>query len=133
MIPVETVPVIRGGGMKRAVERMNSSVIYLIHFKNLCKCYNEPQFSRTLNLCHAAPNENKKKTVVAILTSSTIDFFYSFIHMCIYCLGYFYPLLSPSLPSSTPQFQAEPVLPLSLILLKKRLKHNKGRESVFAS
>jgi hypothetical protein len=24
-------------------------------------------------------------------------------------------------------------LPLSLILLKKRLKHNKGRESVFAS
>jgi hypothetical protein len=30
MIPVETVP----------VEGVNSSVIYLIHCKNHCKCYN---------------------------------------------------------------------------------------------
>jgi hypothetical protein len=135
MIPVETVPVIRGGGMKRAVERMNSSMIYLTHFKNLCKCYNEPQFSTTLNLCHAAPSENKKKTVVAIPTSSTIDFFLIHLFTCAYIVWVISPPcpLPHSLPSSTPHFQAEPVLLLSLILLKKRLKHNKGRETVFAS
>jgi hypothetical protein len=38
MIPVETVPGIGGGG-RRAVEGMNSSMIYLIHCKNLCKCH----------------------------------------------------------------------------------------------
>jgi hypothetical protein len=41
--------------------------------------------------------------------------FYSFIHMSIHCLGHFCPLPPPSL-------QAEPVLPLSLILLKRRHK-----------
>jgi hypothetical protein len=52
--------------------------------------------------------------------------FYSFIHMCVYCLGHFSPLL-PSLTLSppSPHFQAEPVLPLSLILWKRRHKHNK--------
>jgi hypothetical protein len=34
------------------------------------------------------------------------------------------------LPFSPPQFQAGPVLPLSLILLKKRHKHNK-KDKVF--
>jgi hypothetical protein len=34
------------------------------------------------------------------------------------------PPPSPS-PTQTSHFQAEPVLPLSLILLKRRLKHNK--------
>jgi hypothetical protein len=29
-----------GGGWKRAAEGVNSSMIYLIHCKNLCKCYN---------------------------------------------------------------------------------------------
>jgi hypothetical protein len=54
-------------------------------------------------------------------------FYYSFIHMCIHCLGHFYPLpTSPTLsPLTLPHFQAEPVLPLSLILLKKKHKHNK--------
>jgi hypothetical protein len=46
--------------------------------------------------------------------------FCSFIHMCIHCLGHF-----STLPSSLPHFQAGPVLSLSLILLKKRHKHNK--------
>jgi hypothetical protein len=41
-------------------------------------------------------------------------------------LGHFssYPPLPPSFPTP-PLFQAEPVLPLSLILLKRRHKHNK--------
>jgi hypothetical protein len=53
-------------------------------------------------------------------------FYYSFIHMCIHCLGHITPLPpSPILSPSTSHFQAEPVLPLSQILLKKRHKHNK--------
>jgi hypothetical protein len=40
MRPVETVPGIRGGGMgERSGGGGNSSMIYLIHCKNLCKCY----------------------------------------------------------------------------------------------
>jgi hypothetical protein len=53
---------------------------------------------------------------------------YSFIHMCKHCLGHFSLLLpgSPgSFPPSPSHFQAEPVLPLSLILLNIRQKHNK--------
>jgi hypothetical protein len=54
-----------------------------------------------------------------------ILFFNSFIHMCIHCLGHFSTLLqSPPFPPNPSQFQAGPVLPLSLILLKKRHKHS---------
>jgi hypothetical protein len=39
MIPVEPVPGIGGkGGMKESGGRVNSSMIYLIHCKKLCKC-----------------------------------------------------------------------------------------------
>jgi hypothetical protein len=48
-------------------------------------------------------------------------FFYSLIHMCTHCLGHFSHPLSPT----PPHFQAESVLPLSLILLKRKHKHNK--------
>jgi hypothetical protein len=40
MIPVETVPGISGWGIE--LEEENSSKMYLIHCKNLCKCYNIP-------------------------------------------------------------------------------------------
>jgi hypothetical protein len=55
------------------------------------------------------------------------SFFFPFIHMCIHCLGHFstMPPSSPLSPSPA-LFQAGPLLPLSLILLKKRHKHNKG-------
>jgi hypothetical protein len=49
MIPAETVPAIRGGGLRRAVESVDSSVINLIHCKNLCKFYNVPPPSTTIN------------------------------------------------------------------------------------
>jgi hypothetical protein len=42
MIPAETVPGIRGGGRKRAVEGVNSGILCLTHCKNLCKCHNVP-------------------------------------------------------------------------------------------
>jgi hypothetical protein len=62
-----------------------------------------------------------------------LSFFYSFIHMCIHCLGHFSPLPPPSLsPSFPPQFQAGPVLPLSLVLLKKTDKPNKEDKAVFS-
>jgi hypothetical protein len=41
MIPVETAPGI-GVGDERAMERMNSSIIYLIHCKNLGNYSNVP-------------------------------------------------------------------------------------------
>jgi hypothetical protein len=41
MIAVETVPGIRRGGMKES-SGVNLSMIYLIHCKNLSKCYNVP-------------------------------------------------------------------------------------------
>jgi hypothetical protein len=42
MTPVETVPGIRWGRMGRALEWVNSNMIYSIHFKNICKCCNVP-------------------------------------------------------------------------------------------
>jgi hypothetical protein len=39
MIPVKTVPGIGGGGLKKICGGVNSSMIYLIHTKNLCKCW----------------------------------------------------------------------------------------------
>jgi hypothetical protein len=42
MIPTETVPGIRGGGRKRAVEGGKFNMIYVIHCKNLCKYSNVP-------------------------------------------------------------------------------------------
>jgi hypothetical protein len=42
MIPFETLPGIGRGIMKENGGTMNSSMIYLMHFKSLCKCYNVP-------------------------------------------------------------------------------------------
>jgi hypothetical protein len=49
--------------------------------------------------------------------------FFSFIHMCIQCLGHFSPLPpTPSLTPLTPCYPAETILPISLILLKREYK-----------
>jgi hypothetical protein len=46
--------------------------------------------------------------------------------MCIHCLGHLSPhLLPPPFPPHPPRFQAEPVLPSSPILLKRRHSNNK--------
>jgi hypothetical protein len=44
MRPVETIPGMGGKkeGLRRMVEGVNSSMIYLIYCKNLCKCHNIP-------------------------------------------------------------------------------------------
>jgi hypothetical protein len=43
MRPVDTIPGIGGRGDKREWWRgVNSSMIYLIHYKNFCKCHNVP-------------------------------------------------------------------------------------------
>jgi hypothetical protein len=49
-------------------------------------------------------------------------FIYSHVHSL---FGSFFPHATTPFLHSHPQFQAGPVLPLSLILLKKRHKHNK--------
>jgi hypothetical protein len=55
--------------------------------------------------------------------------FFFIIHLfkCTYVVWVISPLCPPPPPSTTfsPQFQASPVLPLSLVLLKKRDKLNK--------
>jgi hypothetical protein len=56
MILVETVSGIRGEG--KEVKGGNSSVIYLIHFTNRCKCHNAPPPSTTIKI-------KKKKTETA--------------------------------------------------------------------
>jgi hypothetical protein len=48
MIPVETVPGIRGWGDEKTVEGVISSMIYLIYYKNLCKYYNVPPPNTTI-------------------------------------------------------------------------------------
>jgi hypothetical protein len=59
MIPVETVTGIRGvcGGEQW---RGKFNMTYLIHFKNLCKCYNVPTSSTTIikkYLCEIEKNK----------------------------------------------------------------------------
>jgi hypothetical protein len=50
----------RNGGGRECivVEGVNSSMIYLIHCKNFCKCHNVPPTSTTIN----NNNNNKKQT-----------------------------------------------------------------------
>jgi hypothetical protein len=49
MIPVETIPEMRGVGIKESVKGMNSSLICLIYCKNFCKCNNVPQHTSKKN------------------------------------------------------------------------------------
>jgi hypothetical protein len=49
MIPVETAPGIKEG-MGESSAGVNSSMMYLIHCKNLHKCYNVPPPSTTIIL-----------------------------------------------------------------------------------
>jgi hypothetical protein len=48
MIPVETIQGIEGGEQRRTVEGINSSVIYLVCCKKLCKCHNVPSPTTTI-------------------------------------------------------------------------------------
>jgi hypothetical protein len=49
MTPVETLPGIGGGeGIKESNGRTEFSMIYLIHYKNFCKCHNVPPPSTTI-------------------------------------------------------------------------------------
>jgi hypothetical protein len=63
---------------------------------------------------------------------SEINFFIIHLFTCAYIVWVISPPCPPPPPSLplSPQFQAGPVLRLSLILLKKRDKHNK-EEKVF--
>jgi hypothetical protein len=60
MIPIETFLGVRGWeGWERAVE--GQSMLYLLHCKNLCKCYNVLPPSTTIKK-NVAYNKKKKHT-----------------------------------------------------------------------
>jgi hypothetical protein len=65
------------------------------------------------------------------ITVSHGNFFFILLFTCVY-IGHFslLPPPPPSAPPPPPHFQAEPVLALFLILLKKRHKHNKEAKAV---
>jgi hypothetical protein len=48
MIPVETVQGVRGEGVKESSKGDDSNLIYLVHCKNFCECYNVPPSSTTM-------------------------------------------------------------------------------------
>jgi hypothetical protein len=48
MTPVETIPEMEGGGIKEGSGGVNSSMIDLLHCKNLCKCHNVPHQAQQL-------------------------------------------------------------------------------------
>jgi hypothetical protein len=48
MILVESFPGNMVGGDERVVMGVNSSMIYLINCKNLCRCYHVPPLSTTI-------------------------------------------------------------------------------------
>jgi hypothetical protein len=48
MIPVEIVPGIGGGGKRIAVEGVNSSMIYLIHYKNFVNAKNQYKIKKSI-------------------------------------------------------------------------------------
>jgi hypothetical protein len=55
MIPAKMVPETGGGvgvGWRRAVDGVNSSMIYLIHCKKVYKCYNVPPLGTTIKKEH---------------------------------------------------------------------------------
>jgi hypothetical protein len=43
--PVEPIPGMGEGGIKENGGGVNSSMIYLIYYKNFCKCHNAATFS----------------------------------------------------------------------------------------
>jgi hypothetical protein len=42
MMPVETIPGMDGGCKRRMVKGVNSSMIYMMHCKDICKYHNVP-------------------------------------------------------------------------------------------
>jgi hypothetical protein len=65
MIPVETVPGSLGGRRKEINGGgVNSSMIHLIHCKNICKCHNVPPPRTKIN---------KEIAIVLLLTCRIIE------------------------------------------------------------
>jgi hypothetical protein len=79
MIPIETIP-----GIGRVVEGVNSSIIYLIYCKNLCKCHNVPLPSTTIKEKILKNKANKQKLClisVILLCKTTTPYFFCFVDL----------------------------------------------------
>jgi hypothetical protein len=70
-----------------------------------------------------ARKDNQQEMSPLLLKLLSITLFSFFLKLLIY--SHVHTLFRSFLPPPSPHFQAEPVLPLSLILLKKWLKHTK--------
>jgi hypothetical protein len=55
MIPVETIPGLGEGGIKENDGGVNANMIYLVYYKNFCKCHNVPPAQQK--------NEKKEKNI----------------------------------------------------------------------
>jgi hypothetical protein len=80
-----------------------------------------------------------QKTVIQVAPEAPANFFCLqtanvLVHLftCAYIVWVIsLPFPFPPFPSTPPQFHAGPILPLSLILLKKKHKHNKKDKALF--
>jgi hypothetical protein len=79
MTPVETVPRMGGRGMKESSGGGNPGMIYLIHCKNLSKCYNVPPLSTTTTVIV------KRRVHCPGWPGTTSVFYHS--HLCIFFLA----------------------------------------------
>jgi hypothetical protein len=98
--------------------KTNQSISFFYHSNEMSYLDNKPLHGMLVNSSLIWERDQKTNFKNSTIHSMFFKNFNSFIYMCIHCLGHF----SPPFP---PRFQAEPVLPLSLILLKRRHKHNK--------
>jgi hypothetical protein len=51
---LETISRMGVGGLRRIVEGVNSSMVYLTHYKSFCKCHNVPTPSTTVEKKNAS-------------------------------------------------------------------------------
>jgi hypothetical protein len=99
--------------------------LFLLELSNLwLLCQHWILFSTLQVFLHKAcflVRKKKKSNLHIYLLDPLSLFFFSFIHMCIQCLGHFSTFPPIPLPPTT-LAEAETILPLSLILLKRKYK-----------
>jgi hypothetical protein len=76
MIAIQTVPGIRGGKMKERSAGVNSSMMYFIYCKNLCK------YSAVRGYSCIQHNNNLKKAIEILTTILLLGFYFTNRHMC---------------------------------------------------
>jgi hypothetical protein len=115
-----TVNIVMGSSLSFQNQKQNFALPMIIGAEKAALCtWSSNHIIRSFSIAPLRPFSNF--CYYSCLQLSRPFFFLWFIHMCIQCLGHFSPLPQPhAFPH--PRFQAETVLPLSLILLKREYK-----------